>query len=199
LQPFDLKIWQNNLNCQIIYKANELNLTIRHEPDFWKIYGTGPHFLINEEGTKLITWKQIKFIRGKSCKGKTATWFSSIEKKYLTNSSNREISEGLSIYNPNNMSIMPNKADIKEDNRIKDWVLIEERENSMTIRRVAKKRKREVLVEHWQDKNVILKRDKIEQEDIQGVYSKIQNVANQKVLPVSKEVIAKKKTGNIEA
>ncbi|CAG8831625.1 35226_t:CDS:2, partial [Gigaspora margarita] len=33
-------------------------------------------------------------------------------------------------------------------------------------------------------------------EDIQGVYPKIQNVANQKVLPVPKEIIAKKKTGN---
>ncbi|CAG8826833.1 16023_t:CDS:2 [Gigaspora margarita] len=146
LQPFDLKIWQNNLNCQIIYKAKELNLTIRHEPDFWKIHGTGPRFrevlepklfikahrslqsldffflnqVISEESTKLITWKQIKFIRGKSCKGKAATWFSSIEKKYLTNLLNRKISEGLSTHNPNNMSIIPGKADIKKDNRIKD-------------------------------------------------------------------------------
>ncbi|CAG8822081.1 27628_t:CDS:2, partial [Gigaspora margarita] len=71
--------------------------------------------------------------------------------------------------------------------------------NSMTIRQVVKKRKREVLVEHWQDKNVILKRGKMEQEDIQKVYPKIQNIANQKVLPVPKEVIAKKKTRNIEA
>ncbi|CAG8816658.1 10877_t:CDS:2, partial [Gigaspora margarita] len=136
---------------------------------------------------------------GKSCKGKAATWFSSIEKKYLTNLSNREISEGLSTHNPNNISIMPNKVDIKEDNRIKDWVLVEEKENSMTIRRVVKKRKKEVLVEHWQDKNVILKRGKIEQGDIQRVYPKIQNVVNQKVLPVPKEVITKKKTGNVEA
>ncbi|CAG8680210.1 40470_t:CDS:2 [Gigaspora margarita] len=119
-----------------------------------------------------MTWKQIKFIRGKSCKGKAVTWFSSIKKKYLTNPSNREISEGLSTYNPNNMSIMPDKADIKEDNRIKDWVLVEEKENSMTIR---------------------------QKEDIQEVYLKIQNVANQKVLPVPKEVIAKKKMGNVEA
>ncbi|CAG8856175.1 10180_t:CDS:2, partial [Gigaspora margarita] len=110
--------------------------------------------------------------------GKAVTWFSSIEKKYLTNLSNREI----------------------KDNRIKDWVLVEEKKNSMTIRQIVKKRKREVLVEHWQDKNVILKRGKMEQkEDIQEVYPKMQNVANQKVLPVSKEVIAKKKTGNIEA
>ncbi|CAG8850603.1 38243_t:CDS:1, partial [Gigaspora margarita] len=117
LQPFDLKIWKNNLNCQIIYKVKELNLTIRHKPDFWKIHRAGPHFrevlepklffkahrslqslglfflnqVISEEGTKLITWKQIKFIRGKSCKGKAATWFSLIEKKYLTNPSNRKI------------------------------------------------------------------------------------------------------------
>ncbi|CAG8827466.1 12531_t:CDS:2, partial [Gigaspora margarita] len=90
LQPFDLRIWQNNLNCQIIYKAKELNLTIRHE----------------------------------------------------------EISKGLSMYNPNNMSIMPDKTDIKEDNRIKDWVLVEEKENNITIRRVVKKRKREVLAKH---------------------------------------------------
>ncbi|CAG8855875.1 10348_t:CDS:1, partial [Gigaspora margarita] len=135
-----------------------------------------------------------------------------------------EISEGLSTHNSNNMSIMPDKANIKEDNRIKDWMLIEKKENSMIIRRVVKKRKREVLVEHWQDKNIILKRGKIEQvlekcgscelnsnkgkevcfswiwkEDIQGVYPKIQNVANQKVLSVPKEVIAKKKTGNVEA
>ncbi|CAG8854517.1 24705_t:CDS:1, partial [Gigaspora margarita] len=179
---------------------------------------------ISEEDTKLITWKQIKFIRGKSCKGKVVTWFSLIEKKYLTNSSNRKISKGLSTHNPNNMSIMPDKADIKEDNRIKNWVLVEEKKNSMTIRWVVKKRKREILVEHWQNKNVILKRGKLEQvlekcgscelnsnkgkevclswirkEDIQEVYPKIQNVANQKVLPIPKEVIAKKKTRNVEA
>ncbi|CAG8835724.1 39538_t:CDS:1, partial [Gigaspora margarita] len=135
-----------------------------------------------------------------------------------------EISKGLSMYNPNNMSIIPDKADIKEDNRIKNWVLVEEKENSMTIRQIVKKRKREVLAEHWQDKNVILKKDKMKQvlekysgcelnlnkekevclswirkEDIQEVYSKIQNVANQKVLPVPKEVITKKKMGNVEA
>ncbi|CAG8854208.1 39665_t:CDS:2, partial [Gigaspora margarita] len=231
LQPFDFKIWKNNLNCQIIYKAKELNLTIRYEPDFWKIHGTGPRFhevlepklfikahrslqslVISEEGTKLITWKQIKFIREKSCKGKAATWFSLIEKKYLTNPSNREISEGLSMHNPNNMSIIPNKADIKEDNRIKDWVLVEEKENSMTIRRVVKKRKREVLrgkLEQVLEKcgSCELNSNKrkevclswIWKEDIQGVYSKIQNVANQKVLPVPKEVIAKKKMKNVEA
>ncbi|CAG8826832.1 16022_t:CDS:1, partial [Gigaspora margarita] len=39
----------------------------------------------------------------------------------------------------------------------------------------------------------------IRKEDIQKVYPKIQNVVNQKVLPVPKEVIAKKKTENIEA
>ncbi|CAG8697377.1 13427_t:CDS:2, partial [Gigaspora margarita] len=151
--------------------------------------------VISEEGTRLMTWKQIKFIRGKSCKGKVATWFSSIEKKYLTNPSNRKISEGLSMHNSNNMSIMPDKADIKEDNRIKNWVLVEEKENSMTIRWVVKKRKREILVEHWQDKNVILKREGRHLR----VYPKIQNVANQKVLPVPKEVITKKKMGNVKA
>ncbi|CAG8797674.1 44070_t:CDS:1, partial [Gigaspora margarita] len=31
------------------------------------------------------------------------------------------------------------------------------------------------------------------------VYLKIQNIANQKALPVPKEVIAKKKMGNVEA
>ncbi|CAG8823841.1 35180_t:CDS:2, partial [Gigaspora margarita] len=210
LQPFDLRIWQNNLNCQIIYKAKELNLTIRHKPDFWKIHGTGPRFREVLEPKLFI--KAHRSLQRKSCKGKAATWFSSIEKKYLTNPSNREISKGLSMYNPNNMSIMPDKANIKEDNRIKNWVLIEEKENSITIRQVVKKRKREVLVEHWQNKNIILKKDKMEQvlekcsscklnsnkgkevclswirkEDIQGVYPKIQNVVNQKVLPVSKE------------
>ncbi|CAG8842961.1 24226_t:CDS:2, partial [Gigaspora margarita] len=103
-----------------------------------------------------------------------------------------EISEGLSTYNHNNMLIMLDKADIKEDNKIKDWVLIEEKENSMTIRWVVKKRKKEVL-----GKEVCL--SWIQKEDIHGVYPKIQNIANQKLLPVPKEVITKKKTENIEA
>ncbi|CAG8817918.1 10139_t:CDS:2, partial [Gigaspora margarita] len=107
---------------------------------------------VNEEGTKLITWKQIKFIRGKSCKGKVATWFSLIEKKYLTNPSNREI--------------MLEKCSGCELNLNKG---------------------KEVCFS-W-----------IWKEDIQGVYPKVQNVANQKVLPVPKEVIVKKKTGNVEA
>ncbi|CAG8831144.1 12162_t:CDS:2, partial [Gigaspora margarita] len=139
--------------------------------------------VISEESTKLITWKQIKFIRGKSCKGNAATWFSSIEKKYPTNPSNREISEGLSTYNSNNTSIMPNKADIKEDNRIKDWVLIEERENSITIK--------------WKDKTeqVLEKCSGCELNSNKGK----ENVVNQKVLSVPKEVITKKKMGNVEA
>ncbi|CAG8833749.1 32034_t:CDS:2, partial [Gigaspora margarita] len=178
LQPFDLRIWQNNLNCQIIYKAKELNLTIRHESDFWQIHETGPHF------HKVLEPKHfIKAHRN----------LQSLGLFYLNQVISEEIShqlleqgnwERLSMHNPNNISIMPNKEDIKEDNRIKDW-----------------------------DKNVILKTDKTEQvlekcsscelnsnkgkevcfswiwkEDIQGVYSKIQNVANQKVLPVPKEL-----------
>ncbi|CAG8472845.1 14461_t:CDS:2 [Gigaspora margarita] len=109
---------------------------------------------------------------------------------------NMEISKRLSTYNPNNISIMPDKADIKEDNRIKDWVLIEEKKNSMTIRQVLEKCSSCELNSN-KGKEVYL--SWIQKEDIQGVYSKIQNVANQKVLPVPKEVIAKKKIGNVEA
>ncbi|CAG8804408.1 21167_t:CDS:2, partial [Gigaspora margarita] len=88
---------------------------------------------LSEKGQNMLTKNRakgvIKFIREKLYKGKAATWFSSIEKKYLTNLSNREIRERLSTHNPNNMLIMPDKADIKEDNRIKNWVLVEEKEN----------------------------------------------------------------------
>ncbi|CAG8828400.1 21628_t:CDS:2, partial [Gigaspora margarita] len=110
-----------------------------------------------------------------------------------------EISKGLSTHNPNNISIMPDKADIKEDNKIKDWMLVEEKENSMTIRWVVKKRKREVLVEHWQDKNVILKRSKMEQVLEKCGSCELNSNKGKEVLFVSKEVITKKKTGNVEA
>ncbi|CAG8476037.1 24096_t:CDS:2 [Gigaspora margarita] len=99
---------------------------------------------------------------------------------------------------------MSNKADIKKNNRIKDWVLVEEKENSMTIRWVVKKRKKEVLAEHYgcelnsnKGKEVCL--SWIWKKNIQGVYPKIQNIVNQKVLPVLKEVITKKKMRNVEA
>ncbi|CAG8799277.1 29018_t:CDS:2, partial [Gigaspora margarita] len=128
-----------------------------------------------------MTWKQIKFIREKSYKGKVVIWFSLIKKKYLTNSSNREIRERLSMHNPYNMLIMTNKADIKEDNRIKNWVLIEEKENSMTIRQIDKT---EQVLEKCSSCELNSNKEK-------------ENIANQKVLPVSKEVIARKKTGNL--
>ncbi|CAG8806160.1 34626_t:CDS:2, partial [Gigaspora margarita] len=97
------------------------------------------------------------------------------------------------------MSIMPDKANIKEDNRIKDWMLIEKKENSMIIKQVVKKRKREVLVEHWQNKNVILKRGKMEQVLEKCGGCELNSNKEKEVLSVPKEVITKKKTGNVEA
>ncbi|CAG8799511.1 13808_t:CDS:2, partial [Gigaspora margarita] len=184
LQPFDFKIWQNNLNCQIIYKAKKLNLTISTSQIFEKYMEQAP-FTLN--------LSEKNYARAKQRHGLVQS-----KRSTLPTSQTGKLNQGLDA--------------------------CRREENSITIRWVVKKRKREVLVEHWQDKNVILKRDKMKQvlekcdgcelnsnkgkevclswirkEDIQEVYPKIQNMANQKVLLVPKEVIAKKKTGNVEA
>ncbi|CAG8669725.1 4645_t:CDS:2, partial [Gigaspora rosea] len=44
-----------------------------------------PPSLISKDGQRMITWRQLKLLKGSSCKGRKANWFVSLEKKLLKN------------------------------------------------------------------------------------------------------------------
>ena len=49
--------------------------------------------LITNEGNTLLTWQQVKYIRGLKSRGRKPNWYKSIEEKVLENSSSRKVKE----------------------------------------------------------------------------------------------------------
>ncbi|CAG8760642.1 10189_t:CDS:2, partial [Gigaspora rosea] len=56
--------------------------------------------LINKAGGKMITWQQLKILRGSTSRGRQAKWFTKIKKNLLVDRETRTIRETARIGNP---------------------------------------------------------------------------------------------------
>ena len=81
--------------------------------------------LLNMQGDKMLTWKQVKKLRGVCCKGKKASWFSKLEKTILhdTDASDRAIKTAFQKEGANPLYIRAELSPISEDRRRKEWVV----------------------------------------------------------------------------
>jgi len=105
--------------------------------------------LISREGNILLTWQQVRDIRGLKSKGRKPNWFKIIEEKVLCNNNARKIKEVYRVIAPNQNALIYTKQRISPDKRKKEWI-ISEKEKSIVLGRVIKKDRKHICLEHWQ-------------------------------------------------
>ena len=169
------KIWKNNLAGSILVKANELGVSIRANTEKWQVYGTGPTivkvmgeeiysayyssirgfnlFYINQlidiTGTRMITWNKLRVLQTKTLKGRKAKWFNIIEKKVIRCMESREVIDRFKLPEVNSLFMQTNAEKLSDDRRRHEWVIINKENAESIVGRIRKKRKTQVLVDHW--------------------------------------------------
>src|SRR5205085_12023996 len=88
--------------------------------------------LISREGNILLTWQQVRDIRGLQSKDRKPNWFKIIEEKVLLNNNVRKIKEMYRVIAPNQNALIYTKQRISLDKRKKEWI-ISEKEKSMVL------------------------------------------------------------------
>ena len=171
--------FQNNLNIQVLKEAKKLDISFRSEEieKNLKLANKGTEIvnilteedkqkflqhknynifmleqLLDNSGTKMITWKQMKMCRGTKTKGKKAKWFQKLEEEVIEYKRTRQIKRKYQREGRNNMSLRATLTEIKSDQRFKEWILLEEGKGALEfgkIRRKYGKERRTLVIEHW--------------------------------------------------
>ena len=105
--------------------------------------------LITNEGNTLLTWQQVKYIRGLKSRGRKPNWYKSIEEKVLENSSSRKVKEKYQVEASNRVAIRCKDIKVSADKRKKEWIIFE-KGIKVESGKVIKKESRSLIVEHWQ-------------------------------------------------
>ena len=109
--------------------------------------------LINEAGSHMITWQQLKLLQKQTCKGRQSKWFSKLETKLIEDKGNRNLKESWQIPNTNEHALKIQLEQISEDRRKHEWVLTKAKKkhenNNILIKRICKSTPKRVLTEHW--------------------------------------------------
>ena len=179
LDPEDLDQYnfKNNLNAKIIQEAKRLDINISTEElkeeltlceegtevrkiidkKFLEGYIQGKNLniivveqLIDKNGTKLLSWEQMKLCRNAQAKGRIANWFKNLEDKMLEDRKTRTIKEEFRK-TQNSMFIMPELAEISFDKRKQEWIILKKGGGRETqIGKITKKMKgSQHKIEHW--------------------------------------------------
>ena len=98
---------------------------------------------------RLISWSQLRALRTKSLKGRKAKWFNIIEKKVIRCMESRELIDQFKLPEENSMFMQTNAGKLSDDRRRREWVIINKENSESIVGRIKKKRKTQVLVDHW--------------------------------------------------
>ena len=108
--------------------------------------------LINETGSHMITWQQLKLLWKQTCKGRQSKWFSKLEIKLIEDKQNRNLKKGWQVPNTNEHALKIQLEQISEDGRKHEWVLMKAKEkhknDNIPIKRICKSTLKRVLTEH---------------------------------------------------
>src|SRR5690242_4862000 len=94
----------------------------------------------------------MKICRGTKTKGKKAKWFQKLEKEVIEHRRTKKIKEKYQKEERNNMSIRATLTEVKSDQRLKEWIILEEGKGVLEfgrIRRKYSKERRTYNIEHW--------------------------------------------------
>ena len=166
---------KNNLVCKIVLEAKKLNISFRSEKLEMKckIEGTGTEIvglvsgkelqnflkegrlnvffleqLLDIESERMLTWKQVKQIRGISAKGRAPEWYRSLESSPLEDPLSRKLKAPQKKVNFLHMKA--NLETISNDRRRQEWLVFGKGSNKTELGKIMKKKtSQEFLVEHW--------------------------------------------------
>jgi ribonuclease HI len=106
--------------------------------------------LITKEGDVLLTWQQVRIIRGSKGRGRKPNWFKVIENKVIELSITRKIRKEYQILAPNRNALNCEKVKISQDRRKKEWIIFQA-ERKWEVGKVIKKESKSNLIEHWEE------------------------------------------------
>ena len=108
--------------------------------------------LIEEEGNRLLSWKQVRWLRGYKGKGRKPNWFKTIEGEMLANHNSREVLDKFKILDTNREALKASRQKISKDKRKKEWVIFKER-NIFVFGKITKKTNGRFTLTHWKSEN----------------------------------------------
>ena len=103
--------------------------------------------LLVKEGDKLLSWQQIIFLKGSKAKGRTPSWFKSIEEKVLADSFSRKVREEYKTKDTNWAALKARKQRLSKDKRKKEWVITKEN-NIPIVGKIVKITEKRFIIEH---------------------------------------------------
>ena len=175
-------LWKNNLACQVMLKAKELHttfvfdsisleehktkrritellenkVTLQVATALRKLNITSINQLINKAGDKMISWQQLKLLRGESSKGRPARWFKKVEEILLEDKSNRSIKAEFVLQEENKEALQTPLDNCSGDNRKREWIVLKSQKGKeiekIAVRKVTASTTQKLLTEHWQPK-----------------------------------------------
>ena len=164
----------------------------------------------------MISWQQLKLLRGESSKGRPARWFKKVEETLLENKKDRTIKAEFVIPEGNKEALQTPLDNCSGDNRKREWVVLKSRKGkepgSLTIRKVIAVKTQKLLTEHWRSRqkekesNLILERCKgcsldqvgenescrrwCQRDEVQGSLSRFVKKKDEVYLELSQEMIS---------
>ena len=167
----DTKSW-NILRC---FERNELSIEVmltkvgylKQGKSLSKLNIWHLNQLLDQKKSKMLSWRQLKVMRGERHSGKKAKWFALLEKEVIASIRTREVKEEYK----DKVGIQTEYKSqlVSRDRRKKEWVIIranEEREAEFG--RIIKKGKKKVEVEVWnRDKENVYSQTRVYEEEFE--------------------------------
>ncbi|CAG8559194.1 37135_t:CDS:2 [Gigaspora margarita] len=107
--------------------------------------------LILQDDKTLVTWSQLKVIKGATRKGRKPIWFKHLESIVLQNLATRKIKDDFYTSTDLRGLAISNLQCLTADRRIKDWVITKEIDSEPILGHIIKKNSNSVLIEHWKE------------------------------------------------
>ena len=105
------ELLENKVTLQVATALRKLNITSINQ-------------LINKAGDKMISWQQLKLLRGESSKGRPARWFKKVEEILLEDKSNRSIKAKFVLQEENKEALQTPLNNCSGDNRKREWIVL---------------------------------------------------------------------------
>src|SRR6185436_9489459 len=172
------KLWKNNLACLTMLRAkdSQLAFSFNYENSVYDDKSTRIHEiletkftplvahrlkelgvffiyqLVDKEGDKMITWRQLNLMKRGNAKGRPANWFKRLETEMIEEPSCRIIKPEFKVAAPNRWRIKAQLDKLSDDARRKDWVIINkpvQEEEDIVVGRIVSRTLKVLQIEHW--------------------------------------------------
>ncbi|CAG8833646.1 4073_t:CDS:2, partial [Gigaspora margarita] len=159
------KIWKFNLTCLVLLKAEKLKFHFNFSSELWQIeQGRTPLTvvlgkvfnqktadalkrlnlfttaqLISADGSKLITWSQLKLCKKQFRRGRKPRWFIALKNCLIGDRRNRKLMPEYVISGYNSLALSIALPAVSLDKKKKELVLVKNKDNNKKIFKIIQK------------------------------------------------------------